>query len=147
MRSNEIDLESPNLHNSREKRNSPTKRSLNGNGERIPTAFSVARTSCVMGQSSNHSRVDPIRNGAITYDKSFVNVGKSLNLGTGEFTVPVSGLYFFSFTVGKYPRKRLSVSLIKNENEFQVRLFQIYITFSSFMQFFLAFLNYPIKNG
>ena len=103
-------------HHSRSRRGTTLQRSFGSD----PIAFSVARTSCVMGQMSNHSFTGPTPNGAITFDKSFVNFGNSLDLGRGMFTAPVSGLYFFSFTVGKYPKKRLSVSLVKNDNEFQV---------------------------
>ena len=84
-------------------------------------AFSVAKTTSIIGRSRNSTVRNPHRNGIITFDKDFVNIGSAINLLSGEFKAPIDGLYYFSFTVGKYPRMKLSVSLVKNDSEFQVR--------------------------
>lgn len=89
---------------------------------KFPYAFSVARTTSILGQRRNYKNDNSSRSGVITFDKDFVNIGGAMNLRSGEFEVPQKGLYYFSYTVGKYPRMKLSVSLVKNENEFQVSL-------------------------
>ena len=55
----------------------------------------------------------------------FVNSGGALNQQMGVFTAPLDGVYYFAFTVGKYPEKKLSVALMKNNLESQVRYFMI----------------------
>ena len=36
---------------------------------------------------------------AVVFDRTYLNVGNDYNTGTGEFTCPVSGLYYITVTI------------------------------------------------
>ncbi|XP_029378279.1 complement C1q tumor necrosis factor-related protein 4 [Echeneis naucrates] len=86
--------------------------------EQPQSAFSVARTSTLMGQSSRQ-RDKP----ALTFDVEYVNIGSHFNKTSGLFTCHFPGAYFFAFTVGKHPRKAVSVKLMTGKGEVQAMVF------------------------
>ena len=82
------------------------------------SAFSVARTSTLMGQSSRQQGKLPL-----TFDVEYVNIGGHFNKTSGMFTCHFNGAYFFAFTVGKHPRKAVSVKLMTGKGEVQAMVF------------------------
>ena len=60
----------------------------------------------------------------ITYDEANVNVGGGMDTGTGHFTVPVSGIYSFSFRgMSKFKETVTGVQVRKN-NTIQFYIFE-----------------------
>lgn len=86
--------------------------------EQPRSAFSVARTSTLMGQSSRQQDKPPL-----TFDVEYVNIGGHFNKTSGRFTCQFPGAYFFAFTVGKHPRKAVSVKLMTGKGEVQAMVF------------------------
>ncbi|AWP08652.1 putative complement C1q tumor necrosis factor-related protein 4-like [Scophthalmus maximus] len=86
--------------------------------EKPRSAFSVARTSTLMGQSSRQQDKPPL-----TFDVEYVNIGGHFNKSSGLFTCHFPGAYFFAFTVGKHPRKAVSVKLMTGKGEVQAMVF------------------------
>ncbi|KAM3609642.1 uncharacterized protein V6R79_018116 [Siganus canaliculatus] len=86
--------------------------------EQPRSAFSVARTSTFMGQSTRQQDKPPL-----TFDVEYVNIGGHFNKTSGLFTCHISGAYFFAFTVGKHPRKAVSVKLMTGKGEVQAMVF------------------------
>ncbi|XP_013860948.1 complement C1q tumor necrosis factor-related protein 4 [Austrofundulus limnaeus] len=86
--------------------------------EQPQSAFSVARTSTFLGQSGRNQDQPPL-----TFDVEYVNIGSHFNKTTGLFTCRFPGVYFFAFTVGKHPRKALSVKLMTGGGQVQAMVF------------------------
>lgn len=86
--------------------------------EQPRSAFSVARTSTLMGQSNRHQDKPPV-----TFDVEYVNIGGHFNKTSGLFRCHFPGAYFFAFTVGKHPTKAVSVKLMTGKGEVQAMVF------------------------
>ncbi|XP_071403400.1 complement C1q tumor necrosis factor-related protein 4 [Centroberyx affinis] len=86
--------------------------------EQQRSAFSVARTSTVLGQSSKQQDKQPLN-----FDVEYVNIGGHFNKTSGVFTCHFPGAYYFAFTVGKHPRKAVSVKLMTGRGEVQAMVF------------------------
>lgn len=82
------------------------------------SAFSVARTSSALGESRGHRERE-----ALTFDVEYVNIGGHFNKTSGRFTCHFPGAYFFAFTVGKHPRRALSVKLMMGRGEVRAMVF------------------------
>ncbi|XP_061678379.1 complement C1q tumor necrosis factor-related protein 4 [Syngnathoides biaculeatus] len=86
--------------------------------EQPRSAFSVARTSTFIGQSRKPQHKLPL-----TFDVELVNIGGHFNKSSGRFTCYFPGAYYFAFTVGKHPRKAVSVKLMTGEGVVQAMVF------------------------
>ncbi|KAI7802246.1 complement C1q tumor necrosis factor-related protein 4 [Triplophysa rosa] len=78
-----------------------------GAHEEPRSAFSVARTSSALGKSKGRRERE-----ALTFDVEYVNIGGHFNKTSGRFTCHFPGAYYFAFTVGKHPRRAVSVKLM-----------------------------------
>ncbi|XP_056117193.1 complement C1q tumor necrosis factor-related protein 4 [Rhinichthys klamathensis goyatoka] len=86
--------------------------------EEARSAFSVARTSSALGESRGHRERE-----ALSFDVEYVNIGGHFNKTSGRFICHFPGAYFFAFTVGKHPRRALSVKLMMGRGEVRAMVF------------------------
>lgn len=82
------------------------------------SAFSVAKTSSTLGESRGRRERE-----ALTFDVEYVNIGGHFNKSSGHFTCHIPGAYYFAFTVGKHPRRAVSVKLMTGRGEVRAMVF------------------------
>ncbi|XP_067245338.1 complement C1q tumor necrosis factor-related protein 4 isoform X2 [Chanodichthys erythropterus] len=82
------------------------------------SAFSVARTLSALGESRGRRERE-----ALTFDVEYVNIGGHFNRTSGRFTCHFPGAYYFAFTVGKHPRRAMSVKLMTGRGEVRAMVF------------------------
>lgn len=82
----------------------------------LHSAFSATRSTSMMG---GFQRV-------VTFDRLLVNEGGDFNPDTGIFRCRIAGAYYFTLTVGRFPKKLLSVMLVKNRQEVQAMAYNEY---------------------
>lgn len=87
-------------------------------GEEPRSAFSVARTTSMLGESKGRRERE-----ALTFDVEYVNIGGHFNKTSGHFTCYFPGAYYFAFTVGKHPRRAVSVKLMTGRGEVRAMVF------------------------
>lgn len=87
-------------------------------GEEPRSAFSVARTLSALGESRGRRERE-----ALTFDVEYVNIGGHFNKTSGRFTCHFPGAYYFAFTVGKHPRRAVSVKLMTGRGEVRAMVF------------------------
>ena len=94
--------------------------------DQIKNAIEDANPKVIFSAIRNSDRKNSHVNAGttITYDEANVNVGGGMDIGTGNFIVPVSGIYSFSFRALTIFDVTYTDVEVRKNNDFQFRIYE-----------------------
>ena len=71
----------------------------------------------MFGAVRNHGDIHAVGDGSVTFDESVINIGNGMDIQSGNFSAPIPGYYYFSFSGTAYdPDSYLDVVVCIHKN-------------------------------